>query len=143
VAIEGGCHCGNITFVFEASTDLGSLGLRACQCGFCRHHNARTTSDPKGTMRIRVREPEKLQRYCFGLKISDFLICKECGVFVGAVMDEGGVTWMTVNANTFNPPPPADFPVTPMDFSNEREDGRKSRRRARWTPVTEFREGTT
>ena len=38
---EGGCHCGNLSFVFEASAGLDVIGLRADQCSFCRAHNAR------------------------------------------------------------------------------------------------------
>src|SRR5277367_5655925 len=85
---EGGCHCGNLSFVFEASAGLDVIGLRADQCTFCLAHRNRTTSDPKGAMRIVVREPSELSRYRFGLGITDFLICKRCGVFIGALMEE-------------------------------------------------------
>ena len=133
--IEGGCHCGNLAYVFEATAGLETLGLRACGCSFCRAHGARTTSDPKGEIRISVRSPERLQRYRFGLKTADFLICADCGVFVGALMTEAGKSWMTVNANTFKPPPPLDFPFVPHDFGGEDVSGRVARRKARWTPV--------
>lgn len=133
--IEGGCHCGNLSFVFEASAPLETLGLRACQCSFCRAHGARTTSDPNGTIRLEVREPSKLTRYHFGLRLADFLICADCGVFVGALMEDEGIQWMTVNANAFKPPPPADFPVTPMNFEGEDAPRRVARRKAKWTPV--------
>ena len=57
--ISGGCHCGNLSFVFEASAGLDVLGLRADQCSFCRAHRARTTSDPNGSVRIAVRDVKK------------------------------------------------------------------------------------
>lgn len=133
---KGGCHCGNLAFVFDASAPLETLGLRADQCSFCRAHGARNTSDPKGAISISVRDPGALIRYRFGLCTADFLICGACGVYIGALMADGGNTWFTVNANTFGPPPPDDFPVTPADY--EREDGpaRIARRKQRWTPVT-------
>ena len=56
----GGCHCGNLSFVFEATAPLESLGLRACMCSFCRAHGARNTSDPNGTIRISVRDGDAL-----------------------------------------------------------------------------------
>lgn len=137
--ITGGCHCGNVTFVFDASAPLAELGLRACQCTFCRSHGARTTSDPNGTFALSVRDNRALQRYRFGLGTADFLICRECGAFIGALMEEGGKPYITVNANTFQPPPPYDIPGVPHDFGGEDVSGRTARRAAKWTPVTEFR----
>jgi hypothetical protein len=136
--IEGGCHCGNLAYVFEASASLEALGLRADQCSFCRAHGARNTSDPNGTMRIAVRDPKRLSRYRFGLKTADFLVCSECGVYIGALMEEGGQRWMTVNVNTFRPPPPDDFPIVPADYDGEDVSARIARRKQRWTPVAAF-----
>ena len=135
---EGRCHCGNISYVFDASAGLDVLGLRACQCSFCRAHGARTTSDPNGTFRIKVEDAERLQRYRFGLNTADFLICRECGFFVGAMMEEGGQRWITVNANTIRPVPAYDIAGAAHDFGGEDASGRGDRRKLRWTPVTEF-----
>ena len=135
---EGRCHCGNISFVFDASAGLDVLGLRACQCSFCRAHGARTTSDPNGTFRIKVEDAERLQRYRFGLNTADFLICRSCGVFVGAMMEEAGQRRITVNANTFRPVPAYDIAGAANDFSSEDASGRGDRRKLKWTPVTEF-----
>ncbi len=135
--IEGGCHCGNVSYTFEASAGLDVLGLRACTCSFCRAHGARTTSDPNGRFRLAVRDADKLQRYRFSLKTADFLICRECGVFVGAMMEEGAKRWMTVNANTFRPPPSVEIAAVASDFGGEDVAGRRARRKAKWTPVVE------
>ncbi len=40
---EGGCHCGNLAYVFEASVPLETLGLRADMCSFCRGAWGRAT----------------------------------------------------------------------------------------------------
>jgi hypothetical protein len=136
--IEGGCHCGNVRYMFAASKAVAALGLRACQCDFCRAHGARTTSDPNGAMRIRIRDREKLQRYRFGLKTADFLICSACGVFIGALMTANGKRFFTVNANTFKPPPAYDIIAVAKDFSAEDSGGRTDRRAQLWTPVAEF-----
>lgn len=135
---EGGCHCGNLAYVFEASASLDVLGLRADQCSFCKAHRARTTSDPHGAMRIFVREPFALSRYRFGLGITDFLVCTHCGLYIGALMEDGGGAWFTVNANTFYSPPPEDFPVAPVDYDAEDTIARIARRKQKWTPVVEF-----
>jgi hypothetical protein len=133
---EGGCHCGNLSFVFEASAGLDVLGLRADQCSFCRAHAPRTTSDPDGIIRLSVHDPAKLSRYRFAQRTADFLVCTECGVFIGALMRDGAQQWMTVNANAFKPPPPADFPISPVDYDAEDVPSRLARRKARWTPAT-------
>jgi hypothetical protein len=135
---EGGCHCGNLAYVFEASAGLDVLGLRADMCGFCRAHGARNTSDPNGAMRIFVRDEARLERYRFGLKTADFLICKTCGVYIGALLAENGKEWFTVNVNSFKNKPALDFPIVPHDFDAEDVAGRIARRKARWTPVVEF-----
>jgi len=138
---EGGCHCGNLTFLFEASVPLEVLGLRADQCSFCRAHGARNTSDPKGTMSISVRDAGTLVRYRFGLRTADFLICGRCGVYIGALMEDEGKSWFTVNVNAFRPPPGQDFPIAPVDYDAEDVPARIARRKQRWTPVHAFAVG--
>ncbi|HEY3637117.1 MAG TPA: hypothetical protein VGK90_03115 [Rhizomicrobium sp.] len=136
---EGGCHCGNLEFVFEASQPLEALGLRADQCSFCRAHGARNTSDPNGTMSISVRDAGALIRYRFGLRTADFLICACCGVYIGALMEDGGASWFTVNVNAFRSAPHDDFPIAPANYEGEDIPARIARRKQRWTPVSDFR----
>jgi hypothetical protein len=136
---EGGCHCGNLFYVFDASTPLQGLALRACQCRFCRAHGARNTSDPNGAMQIDVRTPEKLVRYRFGLRTADFLLCAHCGVYIGALLPDGERGWFSVNVNTFREAPPLDFPLQAVVYEGEDSGGRIDRRRTKWTPVKSFR----
>jgi hypothetical protein len=136
---EGGCHCGNLSYVFDASAPLGSLGLRADQCSFCRAHAARNTSDPNGTIRIAVHDGAKLSRYRFGLMTADFLVCRECGIYIGALMEDGGRMWFTVNVNSFRDRPGDDVASVPHDFDGEDIAGRVARRKERWTPVTDLK----
>jgi len=139
---EGGCHCGNLGFVFEASAPLDALGLRADQCSFCRAHGARYTSDPDGAMSISVRDAGTLIRYRFGLSTADFLICGRCGVYIGALMEDGEKSWFTVNVNAFRPSPRDDFPIRPVDYEGEDVPARIARRKQRWTPVIAFADVT-
>lgn len=132
---EGGCHCRNLAYVFEATAPLERLGLRADMCGFCRAHGARNTSDPNGAIHIAVRDAALLERYRFGLRTADFLLCRSCGVYIGALLEDEGRGWFTVNANTFKPPPPLDFPAAPHDFDAEDVPARIARRKGAWTPA--------
>jgi hypothetical protein len=135
---EGGCHCGNLSFVFEATAPLETLGLRADMCGFCRAHGARNTSDPNGAMAIVARDGGLLERYRFGLKTADFLLCRRCGVYIGALLEDEGQGWFTVNVNAFSERPAIDFPIAPHDFDAEDVPTRIARRKRNWTPVKSF-----
>ncbi|MGH8442309.1 MAG: GFA family protein [Nevskiaceae bacterium] len=131
----GGCHCGNLRFSLETALPLAGLPLRACQCSFCRHHGARSTSDPAGRVRFEVRDAGKLTRYRFGLRTADFLICAGCGIYVGALMREGGSQWAIVNANAFDDVARLTQGVQPMDYEGEDAARRLARRKQRWSPA--------
>ena len=90
-------------------------------------------------MRIDVRNREKLVRYRFGLKTADFLLCANCGVYIGALLPDGERGWFTVNVNTFREPPQLDVPLQPIVYDGEDIGGRVDRRKLKWTPVTSFR----
>ncbi len=137
---HGQCHCGNLELAFETNLKPEQLSVRACSCSFCWSHGTRATSDPKGSVKITVHDSNQLIRYRFGLKTADFLICKRCGVYLAAVMTEGGKAYATVNINTL------DFlerfrkkPVT-VSYDGENEVERIARRKANWTPVVAFSE---
>jgi hypothetical protein len=131
----GGCHCGNLRYTFETKLALAALPLRGCQCSFCRHHGARSTSDPDGRIRFEVRDPQQLTRYRFGLKTADFLICGKCGIYVGASMHEGARAWAIINANTLDEVAQLTQEPAPMDYDGEDTARRLARRRQRWSPL--------
>ena len=71
---EGRCHCGAIGFTYRTALPGGRWSIRACQCSFCRLHDALSTSDPGGGLDFEIGEPELLQLYRFGGRTADFLI---------------------------------------------------------------------
>ena len=133
--ITGGCHCGNVTFSLAASREPEALSVRACGCRFCRQHGALSTSDPEGHITFAVREPDRLSRYRFGLKTADFLICRDCGVYVGALMPNGDQAYAILNVNACDEPQRFLQKPVAMDYGAEDEAGRQARRRAKWTPA--------
>lgn len=138
---EGGCHCGNLTVAFETAAPPGRLAVRACACSFCRRHGARTATDPGGRVRIGVADPALLERYRFGLGTADFLVCRRCGVYLGAVHAEWDRSWATININTFRSTAGLGEAAEPVSYDGESAAERRTRRRARWTPVVEIMEG--
>jgi hypothetical protein len=83
--LAGGCHCGNITVSVELTRAPDRYSPRACDCDFCRRHGAAWVSDPQGSLRIGIRNERDAGRYAQGAGIAEMLICRNCGVLVGAL----------------------------------------------------------
>jgi hypothetical protein len=120
---------------FETSLDPRNLPLRACQCSFCRRHAGVTTSDRAGRLVVEVGQPERLERYRFALGITDFLICRTCGVYVAAVMEIDGRSLGVLNVNVLDEREPFARAPTPMEYGTERVEEREARRVKVWMPV--------
>ena len=110
--------------------------MGACQCGFCRKHNARAFSDPRARVTITAREPEQMQRYAFGLRTAEAIVCRRCGVYVAMVLTEGEHAWSTINVDVLDERASFTRPAEPRDFSAEDVSSRTARRKARWSPTT-------
>ncbi len=133
---QGRCHCGALGFAYTSALPEERWSIRACQCSFCRAHDALSTSDPSGELEFQVDEPEALQRYRFGGRTADFLICRRCGVYIGAQIRSGDRVLGIINLHAL-PLPPSAFPApVAMNYDGESADERRVRREARWTPVT-------
>jgi hypothetical protein len=134
--LRGGCHCGKLTIELETALAPGELSLRTCQCSFCRKHGARNASDPRGHLAVTVGEPDALLRYRFGLGVTDFLVCRSCGVYVVAVMTTGSGLIGTINVNVLDDQGSLPTSAQPMIFDGENVEERTARRVRAWTPVT-------
>ena len=49
---KGQCHCGAISVEVVSDRPPAEQALGACQCSFCRKHNARAFSDPKAEVTL-------------------------------------------------------------------------------------------
>ena len=110
--------------------------MRACQCSFCRKHDALSTSDPAGQIHFEASESGKLRCYRFGLKTADFLTCVECGVYIGAVINTEKGCWGIINTHALSNVPENIAAVAPMNYEEEGTENRMARREDRWTPGT-------
>jgi len=133
--LNGGCHCGAIGLELTLPRPPEEEVIGACQCSFCRKHNARTVSDPGATARLVVYEPVQLQRYRFGLATSAVVLCNRCGVYVAMLMIEEGKAWTTISIDALDDRSRFTKAAEPRDFSGEALEGRRERRKARWTPT--------
>jgi hypothetical protein len=133
----GACHCRNLEVRLDSDLSPIELGVRADGCSFCEKHQALYTSDPAGEIHLSGREAHLVQRYRFGTRSADFLLCKGCGILVAVYLPSPGLAVVNVNVLDAR----AAFlahPISRADFEGESLEHRLARRRARWTPVVSF-----
>jgi hypothetical protein len=129
------CHCGALRARYRTMLPPSAWSIRACQCSFCRRHGAMTTSDPAGLIAYECSQAQLLQRYRFGSRTAEYLICRACGVYLGAQVVSEDKRFGILNALTLTPVP-AHLPrPASMDYEGELPDARRQRRQDRWTPI--------
>ncbi len=133
---QGQCHCGAIRVALSSDRPPEEQVLGACQCSFCRKHNARAFSDPKALVTLTAAEPQQLQRYTFGLRTSEQVLCRRCGVYVAMTLAEGERVWSVINVDALEDRARFSRAAEPRDYSAEDREGRVARRKARWCPTT-------
>jgi hypothetical protein len=131
----GGCHCGNVHVRLRLTKPPEDNLLRACTCSFCRSHNPRMLSDPEGSFEVRADNWSLVERYRFGSRTCDFLICRRCGVFIAAVAEWREGVRAVVNVNCLDDRRRFASVPTMHDFEGETIGNRTSRRAANWMPA--------
>lgn len=131
--IHGKCHCENLAFELSTNMSESEIEPRACDCKFCRMHDAKNWSDPNGEATIMVKDKGLLQMYRFALRTADFYICRGCGAYLGAVLSEQDGMWSTTNLRLTRL---NQLSASPVNFSSESTEERISRRKNVWTPTT-------
>jgi len=131
----GGCHCGNLRLRLSLSQAPEETALRACGCSFCRAHSTRTTSDPHGGVEIEAEDWSLVEPYRFGSGTAEFLICRRCGVYLGAISETAAGTRAVINTNCLDDRAAFTRPPEPVDHDGETTDDRLARRAANWTPA--------
>lgn len=130
--IQGGCHCGNISFVLRLQVGPGGISARACACSFCVKHGGIWTASPMGVLRVRVREPRHVSRYTFDTKTAEFHICSRCGIVPLVTCAIEGRLFAVVSVNALDGVDPALLRRGSADFDGEHADARLARRERNW-----------
>ncbi len=133
---KGRCHCRAIGFVYRTALAPEDWPIRACQCTFCRLHAGLTTSDPAGSLVFVEDKPEALNRYEFGLKTTDFLVCRNCGAYIGATTRSAASLFGIINVRVLHSLVDRLRSPERMNYENEGASGRQARRESRWTPIS-------
>ena len=134
---EGTCHCGAVGFEYRTAREAEEWPIRACQCSFCRAHGALSTSDSAGKLKFFERSSATLSRYRFGLKTADFLVCRNCGVYIGAIMKSLGGNFGIINVRALPAVASRLQEAQAMNYDNEGLAERTARRENRWTPIAD------
>jgi hypothetical protein len=121
IKISGGCHCGNIQIDLELARAPDTYNPRACDCDFCRRHNAAYASDPEGSLAIRIKDKQSSGRYRQGSGQAEFLFCKLCGVLVAVTYSGDRQLYAAVNFRAVSDGKPfgPEQVVSPQRLSGE------------------------
>ncbi len=136
--IHGRCQCGNISFDLSWDPDPAEIPARACGCSFCTKHGGVWTSNPKGALRIAIRDRSLAPAYRFGTKTADFHVCARCGVVPVVTSRIDARLYAVVNVNAFEGVEASRLRRSPASFDGEGEDDRLARRKRNWIPDVEF-----
>jgi hypothetical protein len=93
-----------------------------------------TVSDPAGRATFEI-EPAALTRYQFGTRSGISLLCARCGMYAGAILEDGGNVWSILNVRGLAIPEFRDRKAEPVVYEGETPEARVARRKARWTPT--------
>ena len=133
MVVEGRCHCGNVALRLETERSADNLNPRTCPCRFCRMHGAVYVADSKGTASIEIAEPEAVIRYRFGAQTTDYLTCRKCGSFIGALLVDDGDCYSALNLNLTSQ---RELPAGEDARWREQSPAERIKWRvARWTPT--------
>jgi hypothetical protein len=132
---EASCRCGNLKYFFSTELPPEKWPVRKCSCEYCeRRPNHIHCADPKGTVEFKYADPNKLIRETHDTD-ADFLLCAECGGYMGAVMHSPRGNFAVLNIEhiheQLNLPDPKTY-----DLGNEDMATKYERRFRNWMPVT-------
>jgi hypothetical protein len=132
--MQGQCHCGALRARFTSARAAAELQARSCPCSFCLRHGAVTVRDPEGRSTFRIGRAA-LVTYRFATRGSKSLPCGTCGVYAGAILEDGDKLWSVVNVRVRAIPEFAGRIGEPAVYDGETPEGRVARRKRALTPA--------
>jgi hypothetical protein len=136
--IRGKCHCGNVSFALAWEPDPKEIQARMCGCTFCVKHGGVWTSNPRGSLEIRIEDRALVPGYEFGTKTAQFHVCGRCGIVPVVTSRVEGRLYAVVSVNAFEGVDAAMIKKAPASFDGEGTDSRLERRQRSWIPDVRF-----
>jgi hypothetical protein len=140
---QGGCHCGNLRVQVRLTISPDEMRVRSCACSFCRSHGTRTVSDPAGQADFWAVDWSFVERYRFGSRTADYLLCRRCGVYAGAVCETPAGRRAVINTRCLDDRAAFVREATHPDHDGENVEDRLARRAMNWTPTVMHDIGAT
>ncbi|MFL5256157.1 MAG: hypothetical protein ACJ8AI_25330 [Rhodopila sp.] len=131
----GGCHCGNIRVRMRLTKPASEMPVRSCACTFCRSHGTRTVSDPVGQADLWA-DWNEVGKYRFGSRTADYLLCRNCGVYIGAVCETKAGRRCVINTRCLQDRVAFAQQAAHPDYDQESVEDRLARRAQNWMPAT-------
>lgn len=88
--LTGGCRCGKVALEVNLALEPKRYNPRACDCNFCREHDAAYVSDPNGSVVIRTDTMSNLKFAQQGDELAEFLFCVACNQLLGVRWQQYG-----------------------------------------------------
>ena len=128
------CTCGNLAYHFSTAVPPAKWPVRKCSCSFCTARDPLYTSDPDGSVRFECADAAQVEKHRFATGTADFVSCRQCRAYMGAVMASDDGTYAVLNIKWITQSLDLGEPET-MTYDGESVDERLARRFQRWTPV--------
>src|SRR5438876_9618956 len=122
--VHGKCHCGNISFSLTWEPDPTEIPARACGCSFCVKHGGVWTSNPRGALKVTVKDSSRVSKYAFGTRTAEFHICSQCGIVPVVTSRIDGHLYAVVSVNAFEGVGPSLLSRPPAKFDGVGTDSR-------------------
>jgi len=134
--IEGGCHCGNVSYIYKTEAEINKIPLRKCGCSYCSKQGAIYTSDPNGKLIVKIKSNKYIKYYQFSSKQVNFVFCTKCGVMPLSTTKINEKLYALININTLNENINKSS-ITEADFSKETINESIERRKSKWISTIE------
>ena len=139
---RGGCHCGHLRVRVRLSKPPADTQIRSCACSFCLSHGTRTVSDPEGQAELWA-DWSLVEKYRFGSRTADYLLCRRCGVYVGAICETSAGCRSVINTRCLEDRAMFGQEAMHPDYDAETVEARLARRARNWMPTVVHGSGPT
>src|SRR5689334_16013179 len=136
--INGSCHCGNISFALMWEPDPLEIPARACGCTFCSKHGGVWTSNPNGSLSVKVKDPALVSQYAFGTRTAEFHVCSRCGIVPVVTSRIDDRLYAVVSVNAFEGVDQSLLRRASASFDGEGNESRLERRKRNWIADVKF-----
>jgi hypothetical protein len=92
-------------------------------------------SDPAGQADLRASDWSFVEKYRFGSRTADYLLCRRCGVYIGAVCETPVGLRAVINTRCLDDRSAFVREAIHPDYDGETVNERLARRALNWTPT--------